>query len=124
MKLRILLLTAILGLGAAVLSAADGQQVLLVDQGQPRAAVILPQGAGEIEQLAAQELVTYVEKISGARLLILAQGDPLPGRIAARILLGAAAEKTVPESACTLFTIDPSTIDRTTISSSEMSSIT
>ncbi len=43
----------------------------LVEQGQPRGVIALPPQPNEAEQIAAQELQSWLEKISGARLEII-----------------------------------------------------
>ena len=48
--------------------------LVLVKDGQSQAVVVLPEDADEREQTAAKELVTYIEKISGAELRVVNTG--------------------------------------------------
>ncbi|MBT3381804.1 MAG: DUF4838 domain-containing protein [Lentisphaerae bacterium] len=72
-------------LGAMIMTATVGaEQLDLVRDGQPRAAIVLPSQPEADEQLAAEELQQYVETISGARMSIVTGagvGDALPIRI-------------------------------------------
>ena len=77
MKLLIaLLLTAL-----PVLSAAD---TFLIENGQPRAEIIIAEKPARMTKLAAKELQTYLEKISGAKLEV--RTTPTAGK--AHIFLG------------------------------------
>ena len=67
------LLQLLIGLCFASPLAAE---TLLVDNGQPRAAIVVAQSPPRTVRLAAQELQNYVEKITGAHLPIVTQ----PGR--------------------------------------------
>jgi len=62
--------------------------VEVVKDGRPRATVILSAEATAEEREAAQELVQYVERATGARLPIAASADPLT---VTRILVGGSA---------------------------------
>ena len=50
------------------MSRADAAPVPLVHEGQPQAEIVLPADADAYLQQAAEEILTYVERISGARL--------------------------------------------------------
>lgn len=66
--------------------------VVLVDDGQSRAVIVLAKDPHERERQAADEIVTYVEKISGAKLARVEVGsasDPVEAEM--RILVGAIA---------------------------------
>ena len=56
---------------------AIADAIAIVSNGQPKAAVVLPQGASETLKNAASEIVAYVEKISGAKLEITDGDTPL-----------------------------------------------
>lgn len=51
---------------------------MLVEYGKPRAEIVISPKPARMAKLAAKELQTYVEKISGARLEIVS--SPTPGR--------------------------------------------
>ena len=78
-----------LGLLAALLSAmtAYGRKpaaAMLVENGQPRAEIVIAEEPARLARLAASELQTYIEKISGAALPIVTE----PSGEAARIYVG------------------------------------
>jgi hypothetical protein len=57
----------------------------LVENGQPRATIVVPVNASPTVSEAARELSAYLEKMSGAKLPIVAEGQPVTG---ARIDVG------------------------------------
>lgn len=65
---------------ATTLAAADprteaaGARVVLVEDGEPRATIVIARDAGAKVETAAAELAEYIEKISGARLPIVREG--------------------------------------------------
>ena len=67
---------------------SDAKTVQLVERGSARASIILPGEPDELEQLAADELVEHVEKISGARLPIITEKQTTGGT---KIHIGRAA---------------------------------
>jgi len=78
------LLAALIALGIVALAlppARAADDCVLVKDGQPQAAIVLPSDASDIEKLAAQELQTYVEKMSGARL-------PIGGEAVTKVFIG------------------------------------
>ena len=77
MKLLIALLLTVL----PVLHAAD---TFLIENGQPRAEIIIAEKPARMTKLAAKELQTYLEKISGAKLEV--RTTPTAGK--AHIFLG------------------------------------
>ncbi len=77
MKLLIALLLTVL----PVLHAAD---TFLIEKGQPRAEIIIAEKPARMTKLAAKELQTYLEKISGAKLEV--RTAPTAGK--AHIFLG------------------------------------
>jgi len=81
MKLCLFLLVVFTA--SAVLAA--GTPFTLVKDGKPACAIVIADKAGDNAKTAAQELQTYVEKISGARLPILT--DAAPGQ-APKVLVG------------------------------------
>ncbi len=76
-------------------SATLSAEVMLVENGEARAEIILPEEPAEDEQLAADELVEHIEKITGVRLPVVsgdgADGDRTP------IRLGGAAQEALEE---------------------------
>ncbi len=78
------LLTALLLSPLAALHAAD---TFLVENGQPRAEIIINDMPQRSARLAAQELQDQIVKISGARLPIVTQ----PSGKAVKIFVGASA---------------------------------
>lgn len=80
MKLLIALLLTVL----PVLHAAD---TFLIENGQPRAEIIIAEKPARMTKLAAKELQTYLEKISGAKLEV--RTAPTAGK--AHIFLGKSA---------------------------------
>ena len=59
--------------------------LVLVENGQPRATIVVAADAGGVTQQAAQELQTYLERISGAHLDIRSENENVTGT---RILVG------------------------------------
>ena len=58
----------------AVVPAA-GPEMVLVDEGEPRCCVVIPDDASQTVRRAAEELAGYVERISGADLPVVAEGE-------------------------------------------------
>ena len=73
-----------------MLSACTQLGMTLVEQGRPRAQIVLPDQPEKLEQLAAEELQQFVEKMSGAKLEIRTAEKADPAQV--RILLGGAAQ--------------------------------
>ncbi|MFN0075215.1 MAG: DUF4838 domain-containing protein [Prosthecobacter sp.] len=88
MKLVLTLLTALLLSSLAAVHAAD---TFLVENGQPRAEIIISDKPQRTTRLAAQELQDQIAKISGARLPIVTQAS---GK-AVKIFVGASAQSPV-----------------------------
>ena len=91
-------------LGATLMLAACAQQdqmdglgsgqtvragLSLVDNGQAKAVLVLPKEAAPEEKMAAAEIQLHIEKMSGAKLETISQGENLAGRTP--ILIGRAA---------------------------------
>ncbi|MFW6059620.1 MAG: DUF4838 domain-containing protein, partial [Phycisphaeraceae bacterium] len=75
---------------------STAQGALLVEDGQPRAAIVLPAEPDALEQQAADELVAHIEKISGAALPVLT-GEAAPeGQTPIR--LGGAADAALEDA--------------------------
>ena len=91
MKSTVALLAVMFCLAGCSPEPAEPESVLLVEDGKAQAVIILPEKPDELEQLAAEEIATYAEKISGAKLpIISAEADgPDPGSV--RIMIGSAA---------------------------------
>jgi len=81
MKHALTLLTALILTPLAALHAAAP---LLIENGQARAEIIIAENPARMTKLAAKELQTYLEKISGAKLEV--RTAPTPGK--AHIFLG------------------------------------
>lgn len=71
--LSVSLLNAIAILCASLATAA------LVENGQPRATIVVPADASLTVREAARELSAHVEKMSGAKLTIVTEGQPVTG---------------------------------------------
>jgi hypothetical protein len=76
------LLAALLLTSPAMLHAADA---VLVENGQPRAEIIIAENPTRMQRVAVQEFRTNIEKISGARLPIVTQ----PSGKAVKVFIGA-----------------------------------
>src|SRR5690242_8396166 len=68
--------------------AAQGKTLTLVEEGQPRATIVVSATAGEKTRFAAQELRTYLAKLSGATLPMATDADKPKGIL---ILVGKSA---------------------------------
>jgi hypothetical protein len=88
MKHTLTLLTALLLSPLATLHAADA---FLIEDGQPRAEIIISDKPQRSTRLAAQELQDQIVKISGARLPIVTQ----PTGKAVKIFVGASAKSPI-----------------------------
>lgn len=73
---------------SSVAVASNG--VSLVENGRPSADVVVPANVWDVEKFAAEELVRYVRKSTGATLSVVVAGHETPGR--AKVLIGRAAE--------------------------------
>ncbi len=62
--------SAVVVLPVVLTSVCMGYEVPVVQQGQARAVIVLPERASEALNNGAAEIVTYVKKISGAQLQI------------------------------------------------------
>lgn len=67
-------------------------RIVLVENDQPRAVIILPEQPDKNEQLAADELTHFLEKMSGAKIPIESAGKYATSPQTVRILLGSAAD--------------------------------
>ena len=76
---------------AQLAGASTSSNLVIVQDGIARASIVLAADAGEMERIAAQDLVKYIEMMSGAKpsLLVLAANAPLPSGPA--IVIGKAA---------------------------------
>lgn len=81
---RILIGMGILIGAAATCSLADATLTLLVERSRPYAEIVIAERPARMARLAASELQTYIEKISGAVLPIVTE----PSGKAARIFVG------------------------------------
>ena len=76
------MLAGLLGLSTAITSKAD---LTLAEKGRTRYRIVVPAGAIPSERYAAEELQRYLEKMSGAKLAIVADSEKPGSR---EILLG------------------------------------
>ncbi|MCE9607692.1 MAG: DUF4838 domain-containing protein [Planctomycetia bacterium] len=81
MKLTLLVLSAALLAPSAALHAADA---FLVEDGQPRAEIVIAENPQRSARLAAHDLQTYVKKMSGAHLPIVVT----PSESAVKVFVG------------------------------------
>jgi len=60
------------------------ERVTLVENGAPKAVLVLPPGAAESEALAAKEIADYLQQISGTKLETVTAADVAAGRAQAK----------------------------------------
>ncbi len=84
MKIVVILMTGVVGLQAAPLT--------IVENGQPRAAIVVAANEPKADQAAA-EIQKYIEKMSGAKLPIVKEGETVAGPVSILIGHTAAAAK-------------------------------
>ncbi len=77
-----------LGLGLAVAAENRGDGLTLVLDGRPEAVVVVASNPTPVAQYAAEELVTHVERASGARLKVVRE-EEVPADARVRIHVGA-----------------------------------
>lgn len=65
---------------AAVGSGGAAAPVTLVEKGQPHATIVISLTASDQAKQAAQELQTYIEKMSGAKLPIVTEAENVTGK--------------------------------------------
>lgn len=75
-----------------LLAGSVHSDVLLVEEGVPRAVIVLPDIPAEEEQLAAEEFIEHIKNISGAELSILNEPHGIPDSMIP-IFIGTAAEE-------------------------------
>ena len=79
--LKTLSLAIVFAAALTCVSRAAGKELVLVEDGQSVAPVVLFEGAPPFTKQAAEHLATYIEKVSGARPeLIEGAPDPIPDR--------------------------------------------
>ena len=88
MKLTLTLLITLLFAPLGITQAADS---FIIENGQPRAEIIIAEKPERTVRLAAQELQDYLEKISGARLPIVTK----PTGKAVKIFVGASSQSPI-----------------------------
>lgn len=69
--------------------------VVLADDGQARAVIVLPEEPHELERFAAGELVTHIQLMSGVSLPVITAGEDAAGRLP--IIIGTAADEALAE---------------------------
>ena len=91
-----LMVMTALSLCAAIAGAAKTAPAgtVLVSEGAPQASIVLAGNAGDRERLAATELQTHIQKMSGATLPIVSSLDQATG---VKILIGRGATPSVAE---------------------------
>ncbi len=72
-------------LGALMATGAASAESFLVERGQPRAEIVIAEKPPRTTRLAARELQTYIEKISGAKLSIVTEPS---GEVPVRVFIG------------------------------------
>ncbi len=77
-------------LSAALFGSSASADVVLVEEGEVRAVIVLPEEALEGERKAADELSEHIRLMSGAELPVITDGEDIEGRTP--ILIGAAAD--------------------------------
>ncbi len=83
--MKLVLITLLASLSVFEISIAHGAEAYLVENGRPRAEIVIAENPPRTARLAAQELQSYLEKISGARLSI----DTEPsGKFPVRVFVG------------------------------------
>ncbi len=87
--------TMILWVTACEIDRAWGS-IVLVDNGQARAVIVLPDDPADLEQHAADELVEHIKLMSGVALPVVTAGANIEGRLP--ILIGAAADDALAEN--------------------------
>ncbi len=94
-----LIVCVLFGVGcvARIRAVDEAGGVTLVRDGAPASVIVLPRHPDRWEQLAADELTTYLARISGAIVPIVKAGEPLPIAGATRILIGAAATQAMDD---------------------------
>jgi len=70
---------------AVLLPAAADAESSLVEDGQPRAEIVIADDPPRLVNLAAKELQTYIEKISGAKLPIVTEPS---GKVSVSVFVG------------------------------------
>ncbi len=80
---------------AAFINASVSADVVLVENGESRAAIVLPAEPEEKEQLAADELVEHIELMTGAVLEVVSEGEEPEGLLP--VYLGGAADAGLDE---------------------------
>ncbi|HCN09579.1 MAG TPA: hypothetical protein DIT01_16745 [Lentisphaeria bacterium] len=74
-------------MAAVVAQSLHAAPLTIVEDGRARAAIVVE--AGEPKAMkAGQALQTYVEKMSGARLALIEEGQAVPGDVPVRLLVG------------------------------------
>jgi hypothetical protein len=79
-------LLALLGIAAVASARAAAGTLVLVRDGAPAATIVVAAAAGEKVKTAAQELQDYVAKLSGAKLPLQTDAEPVQGTL---VLVGA-----------------------------------
>ncbi len=80
--MRLLLIATLIALGRPALAA-----VTLVEKGQAKAVVVLPEAPTSVASYAAEELAAHVEKATGVRLAIVAE-NAVPPEPRGRVYVG------------------------------------
>ena len=67
--------------GLIALSARAADAFTLVKSGEPKAVIVVPAEMGKDETAGVDDLVEFVEKMSGAKLAVLKEGEPVPEKM-------------------------------------------
>ena len=67
--------------GLIAFSARTADAFTLVKSGEPKAVIVVPAEMGKDETAGVDDLVEFVEKMSGAKLAVLKEGEPVPEKM-------------------------------------------
>ena len=88
MPSRNMILAAVMGLSLVASSRAPAAEMLLAEGGKSAYQIVVAEDASAATKHAAEELQTFLEQISGAKLPILLDREPIGPR---EIILGQSA---------------------------------
>ncbi len=89
-RCRVMGMVFVFFVSAALMSASAAADVVLVENGESRAVIVLPEEPEEGERMAADELIEHIALISGVELAVITVGEDTGEMLP--ILIGAAAD--------------------------------
>lgn len=92
-------------LNAAELMTLTRESIEIVEDGEPRAMLVIPSNAQNVVKFAAEEIVEYLQQASGARIPVFHENQDLPETIRTRIFLG--PTKAASQAGIEVETMDP-----------------